>query len=169
MSQQHPTTDQPAPYGGYHLTNIREAGGEETARFDAILRHHGVPIAHVSNGGHGGSHRYQSAVAGGWDEHQRAMAQFRDYAQDWRLDSPYSGLCDDDGLVDRLLEVARFSRMRRTPIALDGVDPWESGEFHVAPATMARDDVLTMLRSPQFASRSPRIWDKGAGDFVPVT
>lgn len=43
-----------ASLGGYAVTHLREAGGEETLRFEAVITRHGRPIAHVSNGGHGG-------------------------------------------------------------------------------------------------------------------
>jgi len=39
------------------LTKIKEAGGEETPRFCAVLTLDGVPVAHVSNDGCGGSCR----------------------------------------------------------------------------------------------------------------
>jgi hypothetical protein len=153
-----------APYGGYAITRLREAGGDETTRFEATLTHHGQPIARVSNGGTGGSHTYRALRADGW----AAIDAFGQYAQGWNLESPYSGWCDDDQLVDRLISVARLNRMRRTPLVLDGGDPWQTGDIHVAPASMTRAEVLEMHRSPAYSHRQPRIWDGTVGDFVPV-
>lgn len=46
-------------YGGYAITALKEAGGEETPRFEAYITKDGDRIIHVSNDGHGSSHRYQ--------------------------------------------------------------------------------------------------------------
>lgn len=58
----------PAPYGGYALTKVRHAGGDETVRIEATLLLGVRPIAHVSNGGEGGSHRWSPVAPDGWAE-----------------------------------------------------------------------------------------------------
>lgn len=42
----------------YDLTAIKEAGGEETPRFEAKITKNGLAIATVSNDGNGGCNRY---------------------------------------------------------------------------------------------------------------
>jgi hypothetical protein len=44
----------PTRIGSFSLAKLKTAGGEETARFEAVLLHDGKAVARVSNGGHGG-------------------------------------------------------------------------------------------------------------------
>lgn len=70
--------------------------------------------------------------------------------------------------MSRLLEVAALSRMRRVPFLLDEQDYWRDGEHSVSRGGLSRADLLAMLRTPPYAHRNPRIWDRTAGDFVAV-
>jgi hypothetical protein len=149
------------PYGGYSLSSVKRAGGDETARFEAVLLHDGRPIAHVSNGGDGGSHRYQPVDAGGWAE----IEAFGLYAAGWNASSDLAGIEDADQLVSRLLMVDTLNRARATPFLLDGEDYWASGE-HAAFRGATPVQVLEALRSAEYAHRRPRVWSRTVGDFV---
>lgn len=158
---EHTTT--PAPYAGYALTKVRTAGGDETARFEAILCLDGRLVAHFSNGGEGGSHRWSPVDPGGWAE----IDEFNAYAAKWNAGSGLAGIEDGDQLVNRLLEVDQMNRMRSTPFVLDGASFWETGEYAVLRGATAAQTVEA-LRSAAYAHRQPRVWSKMRGDFVPV-
>ena len=150
------------PYGGYALSSVKRAGGDETARFDAVLVHDGRQIAHVSNGGEGGAHRYDSDE-GGWSD----LAEFNLFAAAWNAGSEYAGLADGDQLINRLLSVDQLNRARSLPFLLDDEDFWQTGQ-HSAFRGATPAQVLEELRSSAYAHRRPRVWSKAAGDFVPV-
>ena len=151
------------PYGGYKLSQVRRAGGDETIRFDAVLCHEGRPLAHVSNGGEGGAHRYQPIDADGWAD----LAAFNAYTAGWNAQSEFAGLGDADQLINRLLMVATLNRARSLPFLLDGEDYWQTGEHSTFRGATAAQ-VLETLRSPAYAARNPRVWSRGVGDFVAV-
>lgn len=160
-----PQPDRPAPYGGYRLTKVRRAGGQETVRFEAVLTHHGVPLAHVTNGGEGGSHRYDpTAPTGGWE----AIRTFEQYAAVWNARSDLAGYEDHDQLVNRLLEVDRLRRMRSTPFVLDSADPWADGAQWCTLRGASREETLALLRTEPYANRRTRVWDRDLVDFVPL-
>lgn len=159
----------PTPYGGYHLTHVREAGGNETLRFDAVLRHSGAPVAYVYNAGEGGSHVYQPAeptVARA--EFENGLAEFERFAAYWSAGSEFAGIEDGDQLVTRLLEVAVLNRMRKIAFLLDDQNYWRTGEYNVVRGSASREAVLAMLRQPAFAARNPRVWDRERCDWVPI-
>lgn len=156
-----PTTT-PAPYGGFALSSVRRAGGAETPRFEAVLTRDGQPVAHVSNGGEGGAHRYQPLDAGGW----AGGEAFNTFAAVWNAGSAYAGIEDGDQLVNRLLEVDRLSRMRSLPFVLDGDDPWTGDVWTLRGP--CPEEVLEVLRGRAYAHRQPRAWSRATMDFVPV-
>ncbi|GAA3810736.1 hypothetical protein [Cellulomonas soli] len=166
MSSTPSTTSTPAPtppYNGYALTKVRRAGGAETERFEAVLTRDGRPIAHVANGGEGGSHRWSPIDPDGW----AAIDQFNEFAAAWNAGSELAGIEDGDQLVNRLLEVDQLNRKRSLPFLLDGADFWTSGEYAVfRGATPAQ--TLEALRSPMYSHRQPRVWSREVGDFIPV-
>lgn len=53
-----PNLDESGIMDAYELKSYKEAGGEETVRFEAKLYKNGKQIAIVSNGGHGGCNDY---------------------------------------------------------------------------------------------------------------
>jgi hypothetical protein len=135
--------DLPAPYGGYSLTKVRRAGGNETERFAGVLTLDGQPIAHVSNGGEGGPHRWSPIATDGWAD----IDAFNAYATVWNRGSELAGIEDDDQLIDRLLTVDQMNRMRSLPFLLDDQDFWATGEYaRFKGATPAQ--TLEALRSP---------------------
>ncbi|NTW38572.1 MAG: hypothetical protein HGA44_01595 [Cellulomonadaceae bacterium] len=162
QSTPHPTAPTP-PHNGYALTKVRRAGGDETQRFDAVLTLDGQPVAHVSNGGEGGCNRWSPIDLDGWG----AIDEFNRYAMAWNSTGEFAGIEDGDQLVNRLLEVDRFNRMRSLAFVLDGADFWTTGEYAVLRgATPAQ--TLEALRSAVYAHRQPRVWSKTVGDFMPV-
>ncbi len=155
------------PYGGYALTNLHQAGGEETLRFEAFVTLHGRKVLHVSNGGVGGSHRYQP-VTYDWAGFRATLATFEGYAVGWNAGSEFAGYEDADQLVNRLIDVAALNRMRVVPFVLDGGDYWQTGECHRFTRSATREQVIAALTGPEYAHRTPRVWEKAVGDFVLV-
>lgn len=156
-----------AAYGGYTVTNLREAGGEETLRFDAFLCLHGTKILYVYNAGTGGSHVYQP-VNEDWAGFRGVEAAFEAYAAEWNEGTEFGGIEDGDQLINRLVEVATLNRMRKVPFVLDDEDFWRSGECHQFQQAVSREQVAAVLSGPAYSHRNPRVWDKCTGDFVPV-
>ncbi len=150
-----------ADYGGYALRSVREAGGEETLCFEATLTRHGRPIAVVSNGGTGGSHRYSPLERGGRDD----IEAFRQFAVRWNAGSELAGYADDDQLIDRLVEVARLNRSRRLLFLLDDADYWSTGEARAVVGIPDRADALDYLRH-QYVGRTVRVWNRNVSDWV---
>lgn len=148
-------------YAGYALKNLREAGGEETLRFEATLTLHGRAVAIVSNGGHGACHRYEPLERGGRDD----VDAFRQFAIRWNAGSELAGYADDDQLVDRLVEVARLNRSRRLLFLLDEVNYWTGGEARAVVGIPDRGDALNYLRR-EYAGRRVRYWNRNASDWV---
>jgi len=91
----------------WSIGRFREAGGDETPRFEADLLRDGVRVAVVSNGGTGGCHRYVPAVEGGW----RAVREFEAYGESWgaALGIPWE---PHDLLIYELID-AWFDRQQR--------------------------------------------------------
>lgn len=58
--------------------------------------------------------------------------------------------------------------MRKTAFLLDGQDYWDTGEYSTVRGSVTRDQVLAMLRTPEFAARNPRVWVRAPQDWVPV-
>lgn len=154
----------PAPYGGYALTKVHRAGGDETTRFDSVLVLDGRPVAYVSNGGEGGAHRWSPVAPDGW----AAIEEFHRYATEWNVGTEFAGIEDGGQLVNRLLMVDKFNRMRNTPFVLDADDPWADGVDICYLRGASRGETISLLRSGSYVHRSPRIWDKGVSDLVPV-
>lgn len=150
-------------YGGYRLAKVREAGGDETVRFEATLTHRGRPIAIVANGGTGGGHDW-APLGDSWDD----VRAFWNYAVAWNAGTELAGIEDSDQLINRLLTVAALSRSRRTPFLIDEMDCWATGQYATFPASVPRARVLEALRSEVYRDRRPRVWDRDVGDFVPV-
>lgn len=73
---------------GYELRAIKEAGGDETPRFDAKLLRDGKVIAVVSNEGCGGCNRYDYLDRG-------AEAPFQKFAAEWGRERGYNSEPDD--------------------------------------------------------------------------
>ncbi len=157
------TVTTPAPYGGYNLTKVRRAGGNETERFEGVLTLDGQPVAHVSNGGEGGSHRWSPLAPDGW----RAIDAFRTFAAAWNAGTELAGFEDGDQLVDRLLTVDQMNRMRAVAFVLDGESFWGTGAY-VTLRGATREQAPEALRGPLYAHREPRVWSRETGDFVPV-
>lgn len=157
----------PAPYGGYAITSVREAGGEETPRFEAVVTLHDHKVLHVSNGGTGGSHSWQP-VTGDWGAFRAALGAFEAYAIGWNAASEFAGYRDGDQLVNRLADVYELNRRRTVMFLLDDEDYWTTGVAHAFGAGVTLEQAVTHLSGPEFAGRNPRVWDKAAGDFVPV-
>jgi hypothetical protein len=151
------------PYGGYALTKVSRAGGDETPRFEAVLCRVGQPVAHVSNGGEGGAHRWSPVDEDGWE----AIDGFHQYAAAWNAGSEFAGWADGDQLINRLVMVDTLNRARATAFLLDGEDFWQSGE-HSTFRGATREQTLEALRSIEYARLNPRAWSKVDGDFVPV-
>ncbi len=82
------------------MTNVREAGGDETLRFEAIVTLHGRRVFSVSNGGEGGAHRYgglgphpdAASAERGWATSQAAIRAFEQYAAGWNAGGRYAAL-----------------------------------------------------------------------------
>ncbi|MCR6647269.1 MAG: hypothetical protein NVV70_03685 [Cellulomonas sp.] len=161
-------TNTTTTYGGYAISNLREAGGEETLRFDGFLTLHGRKVIYLSNDGHGSSHRYQP-VNEKWDQFKRIRSDFQAYATAWNAASEFAGLEDSDQLVNRLIEVALLNRLRKVPFLLDNMDFWADGEYVQLAGSASREQVVRALNGPQYADRYPRVWDREAGDFLPVS
>ena len=156
------------PYGGYGITHLREAGGEETLRFDAIITHHGRKVAYVYNAGEGGSHRYQPVTVDAGAAFTEALAAFETYAATWNVGGEFAGIEDCDQLVNRLVEVHHLNRRRTVMFLLDDESFWTSGVARAFRAAVTRAHPVEVLTGPAYAGRSPRIWDRTVGDFVPV-
>lgn len=165
------------PYGGYALTRLREAGDEETLRFEAYLTKDGRKVAHVSNDGHGGAHRYgltgrRSAVndpARARAEHRADLEEFEAFAATWNAGTEFAGIEDGDQFVNHLVEVAVLSRKRVVIFLVDDQDYFTDGLATTFPSGVTHDQAVTILRGPRYANRNPRIWSKAIGDFIPVT
>jgi len=95
------------------------------------------------------------------------MHAFNDYAAAWNAGSEFAGIEDGDQLIGRLLEVDRPNRMRSLPLVLDSESFWVSGEYAVFKGA-TRQQTLAALRSAVYAHRTPRVWSKMHGDFIPV-
>ena len=162
------TTTNTNQYGGYSISHLREAGGEETLRFDAFITYLGKKVLYVYGDGHGGSYRYQP-VNERWDLHQQVISDFEAYAAHWNRDGEFAGIEDGDQLVNRLIEVATLNRLRKLPFLLDDMDFWTTGDYHQFASHASREQVVTVLSGSEYADRSPRVWEREAGDFVPVT
>ncbi|MBD8059012.1 hypothetical protein IC607_08530 [Cellulomonas sp. JH27-2] len=156
-----------AAYAGYSVSHLREAGGEETLRFDAFVCLHGQRVMYVYNAGTGGSHVYQP-VNEDWGTFSDALAAFEAYAADWNAGTEYAGLEDHDQLVNRLVEVATVNRRRTVMFLLDGESFWTSGVARAFRAGVTHAQAVEVLTGPAYAHRSPRIWSRQHGDFVPV-
>lgn len=109
----------------YELKGIKEAGGDETPRFEASIYCDGVKIAVVSNGGHGGCCDYyftpreaeaafQAHCKAWWDaseEKQEHIRRFKEYGLD---DDAGSNSEMDDSWVYAEMEVAAHrKRLKR--------------------------------------------------------
>jgi len=138
---------------------LREAGGEETSRFEATLVREGVDVALVSNGGTGGSHLYR------WIDGVE-QDRFEQAATEWNAAGEFAGLEDGDQLVNRFIECSALSRMRKTPFLL-GTDGsfWETGQCRQLDRVVDRETLVAWLHREH---PSARVWDAAAGDFVRV-
>lgn len=162
--------------GGYSLVSVKEAGGEETVRFTAYIAKDGKKIMQVSNDGVGGCHRYdppvgfktEAAAAKGYAEFRAAQATFEEFATQWNAGNEFAGIEDDDQFVNHLMEVADLNRMRRTVFLLDDEDYFATGAGRVFKGA-TYEQTVGALRSPAFAGRNPRVWDKTQSAFVPVS
>jgi len=146
--------------GGYSLKNYRSAGGEETPRFEAVLTHEGKAIATVSNGGTGGSNMYRFHE--GFDG--PACKAFDAFIAENRSED----FEPDDCFVFDLICLLDLARKRSVPFVLLGDDFFADGTFRTFGAKATFDEVLTVLRSEQYAKSSPLIFVKKTLSFVPV-
>lgn len=161
-----PPSSSAASLGGYAVRNLREAGGEETARFEAVITRHGRPIAHVSNGGHGGSHRYDPVERGvkGTED----LADLSARAVLWNASNELAGYEDTDQFVDRLVTVAHLNRMRRPAFLLDGEDFWGTGRAHaLGGGALSHDEAVRYLLA-RYPGRNVRLWNRNVSDWVPI-
>ena len=76
-----PNMDESGIMNAYELKAYKEAGGEETIRFEAKLYKNGKPLALVSNGGYGGCDDYYPI---GKATH-KDIEQFREDAKAWAI------------------------------------------------------------------------------------
>src|SRR5664279_4435506 len=79
--------------GGYRLAKYKEAGGEETRRFEATITKDGKPVMHVYNSGTGGENVY-SAWGADYDDllaHAKAWSAF--------VEDLYASETSPDGFV----------------------------------------------------------------------
>ncbi len=146
------------PYAGYAVTNLKEAGGEESSRFEGIVTLHGRRVMHVSNGGEGGSHRYQP-VGDDWSAFRHALAAFERYATEWNHAGEFAGIEDGDQLINRLAEVYVLNRKRAILFLLDDENFWETG------TARAFRTGVTLEQSVQHLSR-PRVHRKESACLV---
>lgn len=153
------------PFGGYSLTNLKEAGQVSTA-FEAILTKNGEQLAHVSNRGNGGCHNYFPVGHSGRAAFDAAMAEFEAFATEWLGGD--AGFEDGDALADHLIEVATLNRMRSTPFLIDDEDYFTTGRFRRIPGASYEQTVET-LRAMRDTGRNPRVWDKKQCAFVPIS
>ena len=156
------------PYGGYGITYLREAGGEETLRFDAIITHHGRKVAYVYNAGEGGSHRYQPVTVDAGAAFTEALAAFEQFAAEWNAGSEFAGYEDHDQFVNRLIDVHALNRRRGVLFLLDDESFWETGVARQFRAGVAQEQAVERLSGPEYVHRNPRVWDRTVGEFVPV-
>lgn len=145
------------PTGGYALAKYRDAGGEETIRFQAELHLNGKRVAIVSNDGRGGSHNIRFA-----DQSQRAA--FHAFVGEARTEE-----WEPEGaFIDDLTSLVSLARKRSVAFVLDGDDFFATGEYRAFPATVPLDAALDMLRTAEYASLHPLYFDKRSMSFVPV-
>ncbi len=64
-SQTQPPKDEPSPIDRWGLAGYKEAGGEETVRFECYVTYDGKKVLIASNGGTGGCNHYSPLEAGG--------------------------------------------------------------------------------------------------------
>jgi hypothetical protein len=143
---------------------LREAGGQETRRFDAILTHHGRPAVYVWNGGEGGANRYEPHDRTGVHDDVR---EFEEFASRWNAGSEFAGIMDGDALVDRLIEVALLNRSRRVLFLLDKEQFWDDGVHHAVLGISDRTAALDYVRR-EYPNRNARVWNRNVSDWVPL-
>lgn len=157
--------------GGYGLMTYRQAGGDETVRFEAILTRNGDRIATVANGGTGGCHDYRP-VGEDYAAYRAAMSDLAAFATAWNADSEYAGHDDTDAFVDHLCAIAELNRMRSVVVLLDDDDYFDVGTYRPVPfrgsPEAARAAVLRDLAGPAYVTRNPRVWNRATSRFEPV-
>lgn len=119
----------------------------------------------MSNGGHGGCHRYDPIERG--DRGRQDLAELDAWAVLWNAGSDLAGYEDTDQLVNRLVVVARLNRMRRLVFVIDDEDYWSGGRAHAVVGIADRAAAIEHVRR-QYPGRNARRWDQNRGEWVPV-
>lgn len=88
-----PQMDTSSAMSAYSIKGFKEAGGEETVRFECSLYKNGKKIAIVSNGGYGGCNDY------GWFDRE-AMMPFYDDTKQWAKDHGVTLIESHDTWID---------------------------------------------------------------------
>jgi len=76
-----PNLDDSGIMDAYELKSYKEAGGEETIRFEAKLHKNGKLIAIVSNGGFGASNDYYPTMKGTWED----IIEYNETVKQWAI------------------------------------------------------------------------------------
>lgn len=81
----------------FSISAFKQAGGEETMRFECQLLYQGLPIAHVSNSGRGGCHH--------WHKNPKVNSKLWETFKSFCIEAfPDSGFEQEDHLIDSLIE-----------------------------------------------------------------
>lgn len=153
----------PAPYGGFRFAGLRQMEGRETAAFSAKLMLDGEEVGVVRNDGNGGC----SLVHWKGGYHSAAAQALAETASTLYPDRVYE---PEEELFSRLLTVEEMNRKRKLAIVTDEDDFWQEGTFREmsSPRGTSREDQLRALDTPAARARGVRVWDKTAGDFIPL-
>ena len=158
-----------ADLGGYRLKSFKEAGGEETLRFEAVLTKDGKDVLTVSNDGHGGAHRYA------YDRTKDGFDEFVAFAEQWEQESgyPFGGTkVDPDSFINHLTLCATINRARSIAVIHDDMNPFDyrDGRYlsYKAPWDL-RDALAGSLAAHKDAKeRNYRVWSRETWKFEPV-
>lgn len=149
--------------GGYRLTKLKVAGGDETTRFEATLVKDGRVVGTVSNDGNGGCNAYRFPYA----IQQELLA----HATQWEQATGYEyPMGTPDGFIDHLLVGAELSRLRAIAYVVDGDDPFSTdgqGVYRLAQTGITRADFLKAVERGQL-SPTVKVWDKDTYRFEAV-
>ena len=162
--------------GGYSLVSFKEAGGEETVRFEAYIALNGKKVMHVSNGGTGGCHRYgpvgpfktDAAATKGYADFRQAEVALEAFAAEWNKGTEFAGSEDADQFVDHLVEVAVLNKMRKVLFLVDDQDYFATGVASSFGAGVTYHQTVAELSKPKYAASKPRVWNKEQSAFVAV-
>jgi hypothetical protein len=86
---QSPNLDDSGIMDAYELKSYKEAGGEETVRFEAKLCYNGKQIAIVSNGGFGGCNAYHPTKGATWHHIEAYYEAVKQWAIHYGDENPF--------------------------------------------------------------------------------